>query len=171
MNCTNCQSALPDLLLDPTSPAARAAETHLSECVACRAELESLQETFQMLDVWEAPEPSPWFDSRLAARLREEEAKAPASWLERLADSFRFSTGRHLRPALAGAFGLLLLLGGGAAVTTSTGLLHHSNPQVSAAVQDLQILDRNDQAFQTMDQLLQGDDAQGDDNSAGTPSS
>jgi hypothetical protein len=42
----------------------------------------------------------------------------------------------------------------------------HSKPQASAAVQDLQILDKNDQALQAMDQLLQ-DDGPVDDN--GTP--
>jgi hypothetical protein len=38
-------------------------------------------------------------------------------------------------------------------------------PETSAAVQDLQILDKNDQALQTMDQLLQ-DDAAADDSTS-----
>jgi hypothetical protein len=77
-----------------------------------------------------------------------------------------FNTGRQFRPALAGALALILLVGGGTFANLSG--FGHSTPHVSAAVQDLQILDRNDQALQTMDQLLQ-DDGPGDD--AAPPSS
>jgi hypothetical protein len=49
-----------------------------------------------------------------------------------------------------------------------SGFLHRK-PETSAAVQDLQILDKNDQALQTMDQLLQ-EDASADD-TASPPSS
>ena len=164
MNCNICQSALPDLLLDPASATAREAQAHIETCPACHAELASLQSTFAMLDEWDAPEPSPWFDQRLSARLREEQANPPAGWFERLQSRLLFNTGRQFRPALAGALALVLLLSGGAAVTV-TGVLHSHANQVSATVQDLQILDRNDQAFETMDQLLQQDDGQTDDGS------
>ena len=40
--------------------------------------------------------------------------------------------------------------------------------EASATVQDLQILDKNDQALQTMDQLLQ-DDSAGDDSATAPP--
>lgn len=163
MNCKDCQSALPDLLLDPASTSAISAKNHLSECRACLQELKSLQATFNLLDDWKAPEPSAWFDQRLAVRLRQEQASAPESWLERLKSRLLFSTGRQLRPALAGALALALIIGGGTAASVS-GILHSGHPTASATVQDLQILDRNDQAFQTMD-LLQ-DDGPADD---GTP--
>ena len=61
---------------------------------------------------------------------------------------------------MAGVLALVLVVGGGTFADMS-GFLH-PNPQTSAAVQDLQILDKNDQALQTMDQLLQ-DDAPADD--------
>jgi hypothetical protein len=78
-----------------------------------------------------------------------------------------FNTGRQFRPAMAGVLALVLVVGGGTFADVS-GFLH-PKPETSAAVQDLQILDKNDQALQTMDQLLQ-DDAPADD-AASPPSS
>ena len=165
MNCSTCQAALPDLLLDPRSAAARAAAPHLDACTDCRRELAELQSTFTLLDAFQAPEPSPWFDGRLAARVREAQAAPPESLWERLRATLQFSTGRHFRPALAGALVLILLAGGG---TAAEFVFHHAPEQASATVQDLQILDRNDQAFQTMDQLdqLVDDNGQNPDDSA-----
>ena len=168
MDCKKCQDALPDLLLDPGSLASTAAGVHLEECRACRDELRSLQETFALLDMWEAPEPSPYFDQRLAVRLREEQAQPPLSWMERLQQRLTLNTGRNFRPAVAGALGLVLLVVGGETVANQTGVFHRNPPQVSATVVDLQILDKNDQAFQEMDQMLQDDGSSDDD--GGTPS-
>ena len=153
MNCKLCQAALPDLLLDPASPVAQSASAHLRACPACQAELTSLQSTFALLDDFHAPEPSPWFDARLAVRVREAQAAPPLSLVQRVRDTLQFSTGRYLRPAFAGALALVLLACGGTAAELA-GAFHHAPQQASATVQDLQILDRNDQAFQTMDQLL-----------------
>ena len=166
MICHDCQSALPDLLLDPASPSNAAARAHLDVCAACRQEFNSLEATFALLDLWQAPEPSPYFDQKLGVRLREELAIAPAGWFERIRTRLLFNTGRQFRPALAGALALVLLLGGGtfAGITSS----HSRKVEASATVEDLQILDKNDQALQTMDQLLQ-DDSPADD--ANTPPS
>ena len=157
MNCKTCTSAMPDLLLDPTSAASSEARVHLNSCTTCQDEFAALQATFALLDTWDAPEPSPYFDQKLAVRLREEQANPPASWFERLQSRLLFNTGRQLRPALIGSMALVLLLGGG----TYEGISNLSAPQekaqVSAAVGDLQILDKNDQAMQEMD-LLQDDD-------------
>jgi hypothetical protein len=98
--------------------------------------------------------------------LREEQAMEPAGWFERLKSRLLFNTGRQFRPALVGALALILVIGGGTFANLSG--LGHSVPQTSATVQDLQILDKNDQAMQTMDQLLQ-DDGSGED--AATPPS
>ena len=162
--CRTCQAALPDLLFDPSSSAALAAQSHLLACEACRVELASLQATTGLLDSWSAPEPSAWFDQRLRARLREAQAAEPESFLERLRSRLLFSSNRQLRPVLAGGLALLLAIGGGTVALTAYH--DHTSAQASAAVQDLQILDRNDQALQTMDQLL--DDNGPDDNSEGT---
>ncbi len=114
-----------------------------------------MQATFTLLDTWKAPDPSPYFDQKLAVRLREEQTLAPAGWFEQLKSRLLFNTGRQFRPALAGGLALILLVGGGT-YANLTGFPHPA-PQTSAAVQDLQILDKNDQALQTMDQLLQDD--------------
>src|SRR5271170_4022930 len=167
MNCKDCQSVFLDLLLDPGAPSNAAAKSHIESCAACKQEFKSFEATFALLDIWKAPEPSPYFDQKLAVRLREEQALAPAGWFEKLKTRLLFNTGRQFRPALAGALAVILVVGGGTFADLSGAL--HSKPETSAAVQDLQILDKNDQALQTMDQLLQ-DDSSADD-TATPPSS
>ena len=168
--CQNLKAALPDLLLDPSAPSNEAARKHMESCATCREELRQLHATFSLLDAWEAPEPSPYFDQKLAVLLREARNEAPAGWFERLRSRLMFNTGRQFRPALAGALALVLLVGGGTFADLSLG--HHSTtPQVSAAVNDLRIMDTNDKAFQTMDQLLQDDNTPGDANTAAPPAS
>ena len=123
--------------------------SHLESCAACREELRSLEATFALLDTWQAPEPSPYFDQKLAVRLREEQEMAPAGWLERMSSRLLFNTGRQFRPALAGALALVLLIGGGTVVNFS-GLASGQGRGLGHR-QDLQILEKNDQAMQTMD--------------------
>jgi hypothetical protein len=153
MNCKDCQSVFLDMLLEPAAPGHAAARSHVESCTECSQEFKSLEATFALLDAWKAPEPSPYFDQKLAVRLREEQALEPAGWFERLKSRLLFNTGRQFRPALAGALALVLIVGGGTFANVS-GFLQ-SKPQASATVEDLQILDKNDQALQTMDQLLQ----------------
>jgi hypothetical protein len=167
MNCKDCQSVLLDLLLEPSAPVTAAARSHIESCAECKQEVKSLEATFALLDAWKAPEPSPYFDQKLAVRLREEQALAPAGWLERWKSRFLFNTGRQLRPAMAGALALALLVGGGTFANVSG--VFQAKPQASAAVQDLQILDKNDQALQAMDQLMQ--DVGSADDTATPPSS
>lgn len=162
MNCKSCQNELANYLLDEVTPVkakenVRVAE-HLAACASCGEELASLKNTMALLDTWKVPEPSPYFDQKLAVMLREEQAKAPAGWLEKIRERLLFNTGRQFRPALAGALALVLLLGGGGFIGVSS-FNQPEEPKVSATVNDLQILDKNDQAIQQMDQLLQDDDA------------
>ena len=65
------------------------------------------------LDAWEGAEPSPFFEARMAARMREERAAQPAGFVERLRARLLFGPGMHLRPVAAGALAVLLLIGGG----------------------------------------------------------
>ncbi len=159
MTCKR-QSRLPDLLLDPAS----AGDAHLQSCTVCQEELRSLQGVSSLLDSWTAPEPSAYFNQKLAVRLREEIAAPPATWWEHLQTRLQLNTGAHFRPALAGALALALLVGGGTAASLS-GVLSPHHAQTSATVQDLQILDRNDQAVQEMDQLLDDNNGGADQNS------
>lgn len=168
MNCRDCQSVLPDLLLDPAASDNGVAREHIRSCAACREEFASLEATMAVLDTWTAPEPSAYFDQKLAVRLREEQAMAPAGWLERMQNRLLFNTGRQFRPALAGALALVLVIGGGT-VVNFTDFSHSGKAEVSATVEDLQLLDRNDQALQTMDQLLQEDGSTNDGSQQSAP--
>lgn len=170
MICQECQSALPDLLLDPTAATNSAARDHMESCAKCREEYRELEATFALLDAWQAPEPSPYFDQKLAVKLREAQAEPSAGWFERMKTRIMFNTGRQFRPALAGALALVVLVGGGTFADLSLG--HHaSTPQVSATVNDLRIMDTNDQAFQTMDMLLQDDGSSNNTTTAMPPRS
>jgi hypothetical protein len=167
MICKDCQSVFLDMLLDADAPANEVARNHLDSCTECSKEFQSLAATFALLDAWKAPEPSAYFDQKLAVRLREEQALEPAGWFERMKSRLLFNTGRQFRPALTGALALLLVIGGGTFANLSD--FSHHTPEISATVQDLQILDKNDQALQTMDQLLQ--DTGTTEDPSGPPSS
>jgi hypothetical protein len=104
-----------------------------------------------LLGQWTAPEPSPFFDTRLHALLREEIAAPPAGFWERMRSRLLFNTSMQLRPIAAGALGLALLVGGG--TYAGFNVLHPRPAQVSVTVQELQLLDRNEQAISQMEQL------------------
>jgi anti-sigma factor RsiW len=165
-NCKDCRSHLPDLLLDDAYTTTHPEyKEHLAACAACRTELAELRSTFALLDEWKAPELSPYFDSRLQARLREAVAAPPEGLWERTKSFLLFSTGRQLRPALAGALAFVMLIGGG----TFANFYHFASPPpvaASATVNDLNILDKNVQAEQQMDQLLDDSTPSADDGAA-----
>jgi len=165
MTCKAIKAQLADLLLDP-SAASPVAREHLAACPECGRELRELQAAMLALDAWEAPEPSPYFDTRLAARLREERANPPAGWWERMRTRILFGSGVPLRPVAAGALALLLMMGGGTAflLQQSSGS-HPATPQESAAVHDLQLLDGNAQVYQQMSAL--DSDLDGSDSATG----
>ncbi len=158
MNCKKCQNDIAAYLFEPGHRMNTPMAEHLAECSTCSEELSGLQKTMDVLDEWKVPEPSPYFDQKLAVLLREEQAKAPVGWLERMREYLLLSTGRQFRPVLAGALALVLLLGGGSFVGL-TVVGHPDEVKASATVNDLQILDNNQQAIQQMDQLLQDDDS------------
>ena len=157
---TEFKSLLPDLLLDRELVPA-AVRAHVEECADCSKELKSLEATMLALDTWEDIEPTPFFDARMSARMREARQEPPAGFLERLRARMLYGSNLHLRPMAAAALAALVLIGGG----TYAGFqsLHPSTPVVaSATVKDLQSLDENAQVFQQMDVLDQGDSGQGD---------
>jgi hypothetical protein len=168
MNCKICQSAHPNLLLEPAAPENAAARAHIAACALCAQQLASLEATLSLLDTWQAPALSPYFDQKLAVRLRELQSAPPAGWFEQLRTRLLLNTGRQLRPALVGAMALVLVVGGGSFGIAN--FLHPHPVEASAAVNDLQLLDKNEQALQQMDQLLQ-DDAPATDTGATPPRS
>ena len=105
MKCEKLQSYLPDMIFDPTRVPAEAMQ-HVKECSACAGELKELQATMQLLDSWKAPEPSPYFDTRMAVRLREARASEAPGWLERLRLHFLF--GQQSAPASSSGCGVCI---------------------------------------------------------------
>ena len=105
-----------------------------------------MQASSAALDEWDAPEPSPYFNTRFQARLAEvkrEEAASPRGAFAWLRQSI-------WRPALAGALTL--------AVAVGIGLYERpagsgGGQQVSAAVNDLQKLDKNEDLYADFEML------------------
>jgi hypothetical protein len=158
MDCKTFEHELIDLVLTPDSTPSVSAVAHMKACPPCAEEYVSFQNTFSLLDTWQAPEPTPYFDQKLAVLLREEQAAPRMGWFESLMTRLRFNTGRNFRPAMVGALSLALMVGGGSVLVVVPFPGGHP-VQASATVNDLQILDRNEQAFQQLDELQQDDDS------------
>ena len=157
MNCKHCRRQFADLLLSPGSPAAAQVRSHIAACASCAAQLHALRRTHALLDEFAAPEPSPYFATRLNARLRQAAQEQPAGLLERLRLSLRYSYNLHLRPLAAVAALAVVSFGG------LSGYHAYSNRpvQTSSTVQELQTLDGNEQ---TISQMMQLADGSNDDN-------
>lgn len=152
MNCKTIQEQLPDVALGST-PMAPELELHLGTCSECAETLQALRATMNLLDEWEAPEPSPYWDVRMQALLREEQQRqqnTTAGWLQWLR-----------RPALSLAAALVLALGIG--VTSMMRFLHQDTTSAplatGTAVSDLQYLDTHSDLLQNFTPL---DDMDGD---------
>ena len=147
MNCERFRDQMLDAL-QGTAPAEL--EEHARACGACDQELKALRQTSALLEEWPAPEVSPYFDTRLRARLREQ-AAAPVGWWAWLR-----------KPALAATFAIFLAVG--------VGLLDLSKPQTEVpqstvavspqpkahrgtAVADLQTLDQDQELYANFDLL------------------
>jgi hypothetical protein len=154
-NCKMTDDQLASLLLDPHAVPAKV-HTHVAECTDCQAELAQLEATMQLLDTWEAPQPSPYFLTRLGARMREERQAAPAGWLARTIARVRatiaYGPGLHVRPLAAMALTVALLVGGGTYLSINDPQPVQPTPQ-AAVVHDLQVLDSNAQVLDQMEAL------------------
>jgi len=154
MKCAEVHSYLLDLATGEVIPAG--VQEHLRACQACSTEVESFQKTMALLDEWQAPgDTSPYFMTRLRARVREEsrlEAAKSAGWMS----WFR-------KPALAAAFSLLILLSASLILSPDHSSKKPSLPGVMqqkiSPVADLQYLDKNDDVLANFELL---DDDAGD---------
>jgi hypothetical protein len=148
MNCNQVREHLLDLATEQPGPGEL--RDHVRACAACAEEVASLRQTMALLDEWQAPaDTSPYFLTRLRARVREEQAQ-PAGWLQ----WFR-------KPALAVSLMVLMI--------ASISLFRAGDPakenganraavafRPGTAVGDLQYLDRNHDVladFELLDDL------------------
>ena len=144
-DCNEIRELMPDLAagMDAATPEMNA---HLKNCADCAGKLEAFRQTMALLDEWQVPEPSPYFDVRLQARLREETAKQPAGWLAWMR-----------RPALAVSFAVLMMAsvtlvrfhGGNSADNTTASAI----AEPGSAVSDLSALDNNHDLYSDFDVL------------------
>jgi anti-sigma factor RsiW len=159
MKCDEIRERMPDMAAGYSQPTGDEGR-HLESCGDCAQELKAMRETMALLDEWQAPEPSPYFDTRLQARLREEMAKPQATWLH----WFR-------RPVLAAALTVALGVGVGLFFTRNAGISKHIQQAsvtapVGTAVSDLQTLDNNHEMYADFDLL---DDLELQQNVAANP--
>jgi predicted anti-sigma-YlaC factor YlaD len=155
MNCNEIRELLPDLAagMDASTPEPEV-EKHIASCAACATHLRDLQKTMALLDEWQAPEPSPYFDTRLQARLREEMARPAAGWLKWLR-----------RPVWAMSLAAVMFVGalvvgiGNKSYFSETEAIATKPPslglpvQPGTAVGDLQALERNSELYADFDVL------------------
>ncbi len=151
MKCEEIREMMPDLASGLTGVTPEIGE-HLAGCGACKGKMEEVRQTMALLDEWRAPEPSPYFDVRLQARLREEMAKPQGGWLA----WFR-------RPVLAAALTVLMAIGVGLFFSKSGGIYKSGDDEVAVvdsqatepgtAVSDLQSLEKNHDLYSDFDLL------------------
>ncbi len=146
MNCNEIREQLVDVASGTAAPAE--IQNHLHSCAECTNTLEEMRKTMALLDEWQAPEPSPYFDVRFQARLREEKQKATASWL----DWFRKPVlGVMAAVLIAAAVGLVEY--GDPSRPPKPPTTVSQGPPRGTAVGDLQFLENNSDVLQNFDAL------------------
>ena len=144
MNCKDVKEQLLELAVERGTASAEL-QAHFAACAPCAHELEQMKQTMALLDEWQAPEPSPYFDVRLQARLREEQSKPQ-----------RFSWRYWARkPAAVGIAATILLALG---VGSFLGTQEDPKPTVvtptrGTAVADLQYLEKHSDLLQEFEAL------------------
>jgi len=148
MKCEEIRERMPDVAAGLTRATAEESQ-HLASCAACAEQLKAMSATMALLDEWQTPELSPYFDVRLQARLREEMAKPQAGWLSWLR-----------RPVLAAALTVLMGIGVGLFFTHNRETYEYPPQEETAdvaepgsAVSDLQALDKNHDLYSDFELL------------------
>jgi hypothetical protein len=147
MKCNEVCELMPDLAagLDGVTPEVN---KHLEVCTGCADRLNEFRQTMALLDEWQVPEPSPYFDVRLRARLREEVARQPQGWWQWMR-----------KPALAVSLAVLMVM---SITLFRTDAGRNSTPEgpralmvaePGTAVGDLQALDKNNELYSDFELL------------------
>jgi predicted anti-sigma-YlaC factor YlaD len=147
MKCNEVCELMPELAagLDAVTPEV---DKHLETCTGCAGKLNEFRQTMALLDEWRVPEPSPYFDVRLRARLREEVARQPQSWWQWIR-----------KPALAVSLAVLMVMSitlfrtdaGRESASEGPRALMVAEP--GTAVGDLQALDKNNELYSDFELL------------------
>jgi anti-sigma factor RsiW len=151
MKCERLRQEFMDVVLGGPEAVSAEMREHVQSCAACAEELVALQQTMALLEEWPSPEPSPYFNTRLRARMRDEVAAPAQSWFA----WFR-------RPIVAAAAAVLIALGAGLleighfrgdsnTLATNDNMVRVNAPE--NAVGDLQYLDKNADLFSDFDAL------------------
>jgi len=163
MKCEQLHETMLDLAARPDNAGSEQA-AHLAACPACAAKLAELRSTMALLEGWKAPEPSPYFDARLRARMREEAGnEASRGFFAALTPGW-LRNPAVLRPLAAAAFTLIVAAGiglyhftgdsGSAATPVPTPqAVVQTAPAEGSAVADLQTLDKNADVLADFDLL------------------
>jgi hypothetical protein len=146
MKCRDICETMPDLAagFGAVTPEVN---QHLENCPDCAAKLNEFRQTMALLDEWQAPEPSPYFDVRLQARLREEAAQQPAGWWHWMR-----------KPALAVSLAVLMVMSVTLFRTDAGRYPTAEGPRAmiaepGTAVGDLQALDKNHELYSDFELL------------------
>ena len=168
--CTAMEAKLAEMLLDPEAAPAKV-KTHVAECESCRKELAELRATMGLMDAWTTPEPSPYFMTRLGARMREEREAPRQSWFQRIRARYAYGQQMHARPLAAMALTVMLLIGGGAYLGVTNIEQPLPKPDADAAVvHDLQTIDSNAQVLDQLEAISDNpNDAISDDPNSDDP--
>lgn len=148
MKCEEIREKMPDVAAGFSEPTSDES-THLATCSVCAEQLKAMRATMSLLDQWQVPEPSPYFDVRLQARLREQMAQPQANW-------FRW----FRQPVLAAALTVAMGVGVGM-FFAQRSRINDQGPQLvnigpvgpGSAVSDLQTLDKNHDLYADFDML------------------
>jgi predicted anti-sigma-YlaC factor YlaD len=148
MKCDEVRERMPDVAAGLAELGADETK-HLQTCAACAGNLKAMRATMSLLDEWQTPEPSPYFDVRLQARLREEIARPQSGWRYWLR-----------RPVLAAALTVLMGVGVALFVTHDSSVLDPGqeaalteSTEPGTAVSDLQSLDKNHDLYSDFELL------------------
>jgi anti-sigma factor RsiW len=150
----NCNEVREEMLLMVPGESSPQAAAHVRSCEACARELASLRSTMALLDEWTAPEPSPYFDSKLRARLKSE-PEPVRGWQRWMAPLTGW------KPAMAVALAAVMAVGISVYKTPAEPPQVDKGPvvvQPGTAVSDLQKLDKNQELYASFDLLDDDED-------------
>jgi len=161
-NCKEIREAVLEAAISE-QPVRSELREHMEGCLGCRQEWESMRDTMALLNTWEAPEPSPFFDTKLNARLRAEAQAAPSGWRARFIAAVQ-NLREHpfgWRPLTAAALTVVMAVGIGIYQINSPHPTTTASAENGAcAVVDLQDLDKNQQLLNELSILDDSDNGE-----------